>query len=106
MALIYPQMATAADYFPADAVVVLSESPRVAERGKNYLWQLTEDATVVVGRLLFARAHIAWFELHTVCVKAFGASHHHALVAAWRAALGAVGACGPVLRLFACHLLS
>ena len=27
-----------------DAVVVLSESPRVAERGKNYLWQLTEDA--------------------------------------------------------------
>lgn len=69
-------------------------------------WQLTEDATVVVGRLLFARAHIAWFELHTVCVKAFGAPHHHALVAAWRAALGAVGACGPVLRLFACHLLS
>ena len=50
MALIYPQMATAADYFPADAVVVLSESPRVAERGKNYLWQLTEDAKALMER--------------------------------------------------------
>ena len=50
MALIYPQMATAADYFPADAVVVLSESPRVAERGKNYLWQLTEDAKTLMER--------------------------------------------------------
>ena len=50
MALIYPQMATAADYFPEDAVVVLSESPRVAERGKNYLWQLTEDAKTLMER--------------------------------------------------------
>ena len=50
MALIYPQVATAADYFPEDAVVVLSESPRVAERGKNYLWQLTEDAKTLMER--------------------------------------------------------
>ena len=50
IALIYPQMATAADYFPEDAVVVLSESPRVAERGKNYLWQLTEDAKTLMER--------------------------------------------------------
>ena len=50
MALIYPQMATAADYFPEDAVVVLSESPRVAERGKSYLWQLTEDAKTLMER--------------------------------------------------------
>lgn len=35
IALIYPVMATAADYFPEDAVVVLSESPRVAEPGKE-----------------------------------------------------------------------
>ncbi|WP_130870044.1 transcription-repair coupling factor [Intestinimonas massiliensis (ex Afouda et al. 2020)] len=48
--LIYPQMATAADYFPEDAVVVLSESPRVAERGKNYLWQLGEDAKTLLER--------------------------------------------------------
>ena len=43
-------MATAADYFPEDAVVVLSESPRVAERGKSYLWQLGEDAKALMER--------------------------------------------------------
>ena len=48
--LIYPQMATAADYFPEDAVVVLSESPRVAERGQNYLWQLSEDTKTLMER--------------------------------------------------------
>ena len=48
--LIYPQMATAADYFPEDAVVVLSESPRVAERGQNYLWQLGEDTKTLMER--------------------------------------------------------
>ncbi len=48
LALIYPEMATAADYLPPDAVVLFSESSRVAERGKNYLWQLNEDAAVMV----------------------------------------------------------
>ena len=50
IALIYPVMATAADYFPEDAVVVLSESPRVAERGKSSLWQLGEDAQALMER--------------------------------------------------------
>ena len=50
IALIYPVMATAADYFPEDAVVVLSESPRMAERGKSYLWQLGEDAKALMER--------------------------------------------------------
>ena len=50
IALIYHVMATAADYFPEDAVVVLSESPRVAERGKSYLWQLGEDAKALMER--------------------------------------------------------
>ena len=46
--LIYPDLATAADYFPADAVVLFSESSRVAERGKHYLWQLGEDVAALV----------------------------------------------------------
>ena len=50
IALIYHVMATAADYFPEDAVVVLSESPRVAERGKSYLWQLGEDDKALMER--------------------------------------------------------
>ena len=48
--LIYPRMATAADYLPEDAVVVLSESGRVAERGQNYLWQLGEDTKTLLER--------------------------------------------------------
>ena len=45
---IYPQMATAADYFPPDAVVFLSESGRVSERGEHYLWQLDEDVKTLI----------------------------------------------------------
>ena len=48
LALIYPEMATAADYLPEDAVVLFSESPRVAERGKHYLWQLGEDVDALL----------------------------------------------------------
>ena len=50
VSLIYPQMATAADYLPEDGVVLFSESGRVAERGKNYLWQLGEDAKSLMER--------------------------------------------------------
>ncbi|MGN0969058.1 MAG: transcription-repair coupling factor [Oscillospiraceae bacterium] len=45
---IYPKMATAADYLPPDAVILFSESPRVAERAKNYLWQLNEDVKALI----------------------------------------------------------
>ncbi len=41
--LIYPETATAAHYLPPDAVVIFSESSRVAERAKNYAWQDQED---------------------------------------------------------------
>ena len=48
IALIYPQMSTAVDYLPEDAVVCLSESPRVAERARNYQWRLEEDAKTLM----------------------------------------------------------
>ncbi len=48
MALIYPEMATAADYLPLDAVVCFSESPRVAERARNYLWRMEEDVKTLL----------------------------------------------------------
>ncbi len=47
LALIYPEMATALDYFPPDATVLISESPRFLERCKNYLWQMNEDVTAL-----------------------------------------------------------
>ena len=47
LALIYPKMATAADYLPPDATVLISEAPRFMERCKNYLWQLNEDVTAL-----------------------------------------------------------
>jgi len=46
--LIYPELSTAADYLPEDAVVLLSESPRVAERAGTYQWQLDEDCKVLL----------------------------------------------------------
>ncbi|MDE6280307.1 MAG: DEAD/DEAH box helicase [Oscillospiraceae bacterium] len=39
----YAKLATAAHHLPPDAIVCLSESSRVAERGKNWQWQLNED---------------------------------------------------------------
>ena len=50
LALIYPTMATAADYLPQDGVVIFSDSSRVAERGKHYLWQLGEDTKALLER--------------------------------------------------------
>ena len=67
LALIYPEMATAADYIPADAVVCLSESPRVAERARNYLWRLEEDCkSLLESGLLAGEAAVftrSWEEL-------------------------------------------
>ncbi|MBQ5583462.1 MAG: transcription-repair coupling factor, partial [Ruminiclostridium sp.] len=40
---LYDTLATAADYLPQNALVVLSDTPRVADRAKNYTWQLNED---------------------------------------------------------------
>ena len=51
---LYREMATAADYLPADAVVFLSETSRLAERAKHYLWQLEEDVKVLLEKELIA----------------------------------------------------
>ena len=48
LALVYPRMATAADYLPGDAVVFFSESPRVAERAGHYTWTLNEDGQALM----------------------------------------------------------
>ncbi|MFQ9915138.1 MAG: hypothetical protein ACLRWQ_00810 [Flavonifractor plautii] len=50
LALIYPQLATAADYLPPDACVLFSESSRVGERAKTWQWQLEEDAKSLMER--------------------------------------------------------
>ncbi len=42
--LIY-EPATAMDYLPLDTVVVMCEPPRLADRAKNFIWQLGEDMT-------------------------------------------------------------
>ena len=49
----YKTLATAAHHLPPDAIVCFSESSRVAERGKNWLWQLGEDVKTMLeaGRL-------------------------------------------------------
>ena len=44
----YRALTTAAHHLPPDAIVCLSESSRVAERGKNWLWQLGEDVKTLL----------------------------------------------------------
>ena len=44
----YSKLTTAAHHLPPEAIVCLSESSRVAERGKNWLWQLGEDVKTLI----------------------------------------------------------
>ena len=44
----YSRLTTAAHHLPSEAIVCLSESSRVAERGKNWLWQLGEDVKTLM----------------------------------------------------------
>ena len=48
--IIYPEMATAADYLPPDACVVFSECSRITDRAKTYQWQLDQDVTTLLER--------------------------------------------------------
>ncbi len=47
--LFYPA-ATALEYLPPDALLILSEPARLRERGKNYMWQISEDAAAMAER--------------------------------------------------------
>lgn len=48
MAAVYPQMTTALDYLPSQALLCLSESARCAEALRSFLWQLKEDLTAAM----------------------------------------------------------
>ena len=45
---VYDQLTTPAGYLPGNALVGLCDTPRVAERAKNYLWQLGQDITALL----------------------------------------------------------
>ena len=53
----YPALTTAAHHLPAGAVMCFSESGRVAERGKNWLWQLHEDVKTLMEQGLVEGSH-------------------------------------------------
>ena len=53
----YPALTTAAHHLPAGCIVCLSESGRVMERGKNWLWQLGEDVKDLIEREIVPGAH-------------------------------------------------
>ncbi|MBM6937564.1 transcription-repair coupling factor [Pseudoflavonifractor phocaeensis] len=59
--LIYPEFATAAHYLPADALVVLSESGRVADRAKHYAWQMEQDVKALLENGTLAGESAAFF---------------------------------------------
>ena len=52
--LIYPERSTAADYFPPDALVFISEPHRVSDRAKAILKQMADDCTVQIENGLLA----------------------------------------------------
>ena len=53
----YPTLTTAAHHLPPGSVVCFSESGRVAERAKTWLWQLGEDVKTLVEQELLDGRH-------------------------------------------------
>jgi transcription-repair coupling factor (superfamily II helicase) len=47
-AAVYPQRETAMDYLAGDSLIFFSESARVSERCRSFLWQLKEDCAAAV----------------------------------------------------------
>ena len=64
MGLIYPEMATALDYIPADALVIIDQPGKCAERARAYLKQAAEDIRLLIegGTLLgrIAEYYLSW----------------------------------------------
>jgi len=48
MAAVYPELTTALDYLAPETLVCLSDSARVAEALRSFLWQLKEDVTAAM----------------------------------------------------------
>ena len=64
MAAVYPELTTALDYLAPETLVCLSDSARVAEALRSFLWQLKEDVTAAMesGYLCGAFADLALSE--------------------------------------------
>ncbi len=52
--LVYPEMTTAFDALPQDAVLFLSDYPRLRERVKNAQWQLGQDMEILLAEGLLS----------------------------------------------------
>jgi len=64
MAAVYPGMTTALDYLRGDTLICLSDSARVGEALRGFLWQLKEDSAAAIegGHLSGAFARLALSE--------------------------------------------
>ena len=64
MGIIYPEMATALDYIPADALVFMDQPGKCAERAGSYLKQSAEDLRMLIesGTILgrIAEFYLSW----------------------------------------------
>ena len=64
MGIIYPAFATALDYLPADALVIMDQPGKCSERAKGYLKQAAEDIRLLIegGTLLgrLAEFYLPW----------------------------------------------
>ena len=70
--LLFDGVACAAQYIPEDAVVILYEPSRLAERAKNYVWRISQDIETLLesGTLADSQTdlYIGWDE----CCEALG----------------------------------
>lgn len=70
MALIYPEPATVLDYFPPDALVIMSEPSKMYERARGYLKQLNEDTKILIESGKLAGPLCAFAESwESICLK-------------------------------------
>ncbi|MCL2084928.1 MAG: transcription-repair coupling factor, partial [Oscillospiraceae bacterium] len=60
MALTHPEFVTALDYAARDAIIVLSEQSRIAQRVDNTMWQYAQDVETLLEGGLVAPSQTKW----------------------------------------------
>ena len=65
---VYDRVTTAVDYLPPQAIVLICDTPRCLERGKNYFWQLSQDLTTLLEQQILTGSHPVFAqELPVLC---------------------------------------
>lgn len=69
LSLMFENVNCAAEYLPLDAVVILYEPSRLAERAKNYVWRISQDIETLLANQTIADSQADLFKTWEECCE-------------------------------------